>query len=431
MKTLGTRWQIALVASWTLAVVAVLGLSPCRVVAQDESGGEKFKNLDEEQAAPNEGAANPQATSGKFKITVDRVRRVDIRTPMSLDHTAFPMVGSKINQQSQSDSSTETTPEGHVLQKSAGGGGAGTGGGGGCAFLSPNLLLDLKVEGPKTGGKRKWICELNGKVRAIDDQGREASAPEFPSMLRYRLQGVDYHQGPGRTATHLNLPADAKSISSLDGQLHVAPAIVNEIAFQGSELAKKTEKRSGDIAAKLSKVAQSPEGIDVKLSIEPVKKPKQNTHPMQMQMPNPADMLKQFMKDSAGGRITVALVDSAGFTHAPKSTSNNASNSGSFQNSGPNGGGSGTFSSQSSGGSANGGGFGGGDRGSSGDVEKPLNQHNANKSPADKSDSTPGTTYHFDPLPEGVTVKSIQCTVIDLIGEPMPVPFHLENVPLP
>jgi hypothetical protein len=281
-------------------------------------------------------------------------------------------------------------------------------------------------------------------------------------MYRFKLQGVDYPHGPGRTSIHLNLPETpqpAKSIKSLEGELHIADAIVDEIAFTGAELKKPTEKTSGSTLAKLSKVTQTPKGIDAKLLIDSTKKEKPfNPFAHGGQMQDPAEQLKKMMKQTAPGRVTVVLVDSEGNVHAPKSTSGNSSssNQGSFNNGNPNNGTSGTFSSKSGGGSSSGsfsgggGGGGGGswggssggnggnggsfsseDEGNSQSAEKPAGKRHGKKSAGGAADSAPGAVFHFDPLPEGVTIQSIECTVIDLNGDPKPVPFRLENIPLP
>jgi hypothetical protein len=39
--------------------------------------------------------------------------------------------------------------------------------------------------------------------------------------------------------------------------------------------------------------------------------------------------------------------------------------------------------------------------------------------------------FHFDPLPEGATVESIICTIIDCSNPPQSVPFRLKDIPLP
>jgi hypothetical protein len=482
MKTFGTGSRRLLGLLGSVAILAGLGLSPGRLSAQVEDMADKFKNLDDEQAEP---AQKAQSTAGKFKVSVDRVRRLDIHTPMSMDHTAFPQVGGVMKSGSHQETKSEGNEQGGGVT-STGGAFAGGGSGGGCAFRSPNLVLDLKLDGPKTGSKRQWVCELNGNIRAIDDQGREGSAPSFPSTLRYRAQGIDYPAGPGRAAVHLNLPETpgAKYLRSLDGELHVVEATVSGMTFQGPDLKKPTEKRANDSSARLEKIRKSPEGIDVSLSISASKKANAGFDPMQ----NPGEHFKEMLREMSPGRINVSLVDSEGNTHAPVSTSNNSSNGtssggsgggnfgpgggmpmggaggggsfggsggggsfggggggngGSFGGGGGNGvrtfksvkssqsSGGGSFSSGGSSGGGSGGSFNLGDGDGSQSSDNPSGHARKKKSASRKPDATPGNLYHFEPLPEGVTVKSIVCTVIDINGEPQSVPFHLENIPLP
>lgn len=404
MRTYGSRSWRALGLLLATIIVAVLGLLPWRLAAQTQ------------ETQTKEGAAVPDAkklakavtTSGSYKITIDDIRREDDRR-FTMEPNAFPMTGMQGFERSE----TKTTPNG---QTTTGGGGMSGGGGMGGAFAVPNLILDISVKGPRTDGKRQLICALNGKVVAVDDIDRTLDCPAMPAWMRAELVGVKYDRTPGKAAIHLALPKNeppATYLKSIDGELLVAEAAVTQIAFRGKDLSHPTKKQGGGVSAQFEKLTESPKGIDVQFTAMPTAKAKPNFNAGGNMMEH---MRKQMLANTPG-RISVLIEDSEGEMHSPTSTRVKSSGSESREEKRPNGSTSFSSSGASSGGSIHQS-FGPG--GSSDSSEIPAGDPNS------KYDS-----YLFDPLPDGVTVKSVVCRVTDFVAEPRPVRFHFEGVRLP
>jgi beta-lactamase regulating signal transducer with metallopeptidase domain len=397
MRTFGTSSRRVFVLSWCVAAVAVLGLLPWRLVAQTEEEEQK-----EEKAAAQKKATS-EATSGQYKIVVDRVRREDNRR-ITMAPSGFPPFAGKGSQHTE----TKTFPGGQATTSTAAMGGASGG-----VFRIPNLILDVTVKEKRTDKRHQLVCTPIGKCKAIDDQGREADSEDSAGWLRLELEGVEYRRGPGQTALHLAL-ADgdppAKYLKSVDGELLVAEATVGKVAFQAKDLSRPTKKNANGVAVRLEKVTKSAEGVDVKLEVGPPPGAHANADPMA----NPMAGFQRMMLANAPGRVSVVLEDSEGEMHAASKQSQ--------QGGGSSGGSSVSHSSGSWGGG--GGGAGGGSWGAGG-------PHGKRSGTFSSGDSTPGQTFHFEALPEGVTIKAIHCKVTDFAGTPKAVPYHFENIQIP
>jgi hypothetical protein len=339
---------------------------------------------------PPERVAVAKTASGPFTILVDRVRWFS-GLGISMAPSGFPPVPDNTFVQSEQ----KNTGNGMV-----GGTSAGMSGGSAGAFPQPNLILDVLVKGPKTSAKSQLACLVKGKVRASDDLGRPAESPETPVWLRLSLPGVDYPQGSGRTAVHLALPElqpQAHYLQSVDGELLVAEAAINNVAFTKADLKNSAVKRAGGISVRLNQFRQTKNGIDVTLSASP---------PPGARMQNPMEQMMSMM--ASQGRLSAVLEDDKGGLH-PVADNNKTTTL-------PNGtrvaaGGGGGGSGMTSGGTAWGG---------------PGGMMGQNS-----FESWPTQDFHFDPLPKGLKVKAIRCTVTDHTGPPQTVPFHLENIRLP
>jgi beta-lactamase regulating signal transducer with metallopeptidase domain len=414
MKNFGTRSWKVFALSWFVAIVAALGLLPWRLVAQtesDEVAAEKALK------AVNEQVMKVDSKSGPYKVTVDRVRR-EAGRKITMVESGFPPFfgnGGNGNSNGTQHSETKTFPGGQAAASGAAmGGGGGMAGGSGGVFHVPNLILDVVVTGPKMDKKHQLLCTVHGAVKAVDDQGRAADSPP-DNWMRTELLGVEYKRGPGRMAIHLALaPGDppARYLKSVDGELLVAEGIVNQMTFRSDELSHPAKKTVGGVSVHLEKVSQSTDGIDVTLGALPAKA--NNVNPMN----NPMEHMQRRMLANAPGRVKLVIEDSDGEMHAVKNTSQHisGSNGGSSFESGSSSG-SGSFGGGSSGGSS--GGSGGGPNGKQG------GSISSGGSPGQ------GTVYHFDPLPEGVSIKAIHCRVTDFVDAPKAIPFHLENIQLP
>jgi hypothetical protein len=386
MKTLGRRSWKVLALSWGVAIVAVLGLLPWQVVAQGEEGSKEAK-----KPAPAEQRMNVEITSGQFKITLDRVRWEPGRI-VALIPTGFPYVGEVGSQQNESEAMPGGQGRTSTTKASSNASGA---------FAIPNLMnliLDVAVKAPHASKKQQLICIVSGKVQAVDDLGRTADSADLPNTLGLQLTGVGYREGPGRTAIHLYLPPSnsvPRYLQTVDGQLLVAAGTVNRLTFPESELSNSTTKRGGGVSARVEKIRRAPDGIDVTLVVSPPRNAQRNGN----RMANPMAQLRQMIHANDPGRVSVALVDSQGNTHPAVERANKSV--------APDGT---TFYS-------GGGGGGGGGGGSNGSFSPTK--------------SNPARDYHFEPLPSGVTVKAITCTVTDLGDTPKVVPFHFKSVQLP
>jgi hypothetical protein len=261
------------------------------------------------------------------------------------------------------------------------------GGAGGGDVGTANLVIDLQVSGPKNNSNQ-LLCTVLGKVQAKDDLGNAIDAPDVPAHLRMQVSGLEYPQGSGCAAVHLNLKNEqAKSIKSLSGDLLVMDARVQTTAFQGKELDRVSTRQLNGVTVRLSKVESAEDGIKVSAGVS---------------MPNPfADKLNFHNMQN---RLRVVLEDSEGKTHTARSASG-----------GGGGGGGGSSGGSFSSGGGGSGGVRSGARAGGGAETRSLASYN----------------LQFAPLPQGVTVKKIVCTVTELLSEPQRVTFRFSDLPLP
>jgi hypothetical protein len=270
---------------------------------------------------------------------------------------------------------------------SGGGWSAGTGGSGASSgdVGSANLVIDLRVDGPRNS-PNQILCTVFGKAQAKDDLGNAIEAPDMPAHLRMELSGIDYPQDSGCAAVHLNVEnGEPKSIKSLSGDLLVMDARIQTASFEGKDLDKVSTRMLNGVMVRLNKVQTTEKGINVEAGVS---------------MPNP--FVDKLNFHNMQNRLRVVLEDSEGKTHTARSSSGGGGGGGS-------GGGSssgGRFSSGGGGGSSHSGGP--GDR-------LPLASYN----------------LQFAPLPEGVAIKKITCTVTELLSGPQRVAFGFNDLPLP
>ncbi len=398
MKSIGTRSRKTMVLSWAVAMVAVLGLLPWRLAAAPKAEAKPAAN------APGEQRVNVESTSGPFKVAVDRVRYVPGHMP-SMVPSGIPLEPGK--------------PGLHVEQHlfpggMAGGAAGGMGGGGGGAFNIPNLILNVVVKPPLAAKKHTLLCAVEGKVRAIDDQGHEAGSDGMPSWAKLQLQEVDYPQGSGRVAIHLYLSPsapEARYLKTVEGKLVVADATADQITFQGSDLTHRTKKRSGGMSARLDKVEDGSEGVVATITLSEAER-----HDEADDTENPMAAMQRMMMAIRPGRVSVTLLDSEGKTHTAEPQGNRS------------GGG--------NGGAVFGGGAGGGGGGGTTRITKswgrsgPHGFSRGSFSSSEPDASTP-REYHFGVLPAGVKPKAITCSVTDIVGKPKTVPFKFKDIRLP
>jgi hypothetical protein len=390
MRTFGTGLRRVCVLWSFVVMIAVLGLLPTRPAA-------RAAEADKEPAAKKEVLA--RGVSGNYTILVDGVRHAGGRG-FHTEQTGFPMFSGKPSLKTWSN---ETHSHGPVQMPGGTGGTASgstvsgmAGGGGGShvtRFTRPNLVLDLKVEGPRQHPGSCLVCEVNGKVRAEDDQGNELESPGFAAWERIRLPGVKYRDGDGRTAVHLYRPntvIKAKSLRLLEGQLLVAEAKQGRFVFEGKELARETSKTSNGTTAQLIEVKTTPQGVDVTLEVPlpPLKNER-----------DPAERIQRFM--ASQGRLNVTLEDDQGHTYRPFGCESSAR------------GGTKTVTHSSSG---------------------PLHRKDsrgAHQMYGESHESSSAKVFRFGPLPNDAKPKAVHCTVTDLLGESKAVNFSLKDIPLP
>jgi len=461
MKNFGTGSWRTLALVWLLALVAVFGLLPWRVVARDGPDAE-----DPGAKAPP--AVLAETKSGPYTITVDRAQH-DKGSRIMFSRGVFPITAGMTSGTTDSTSSqgtwTQTNAGGAAGGMAGGMGvgmGVGMGGGSASVFKKPNLVLDIALAGPKLSGGSQWLCTVAGAVRGQDERGRDVESPGMNPSTELRLSNVEYREGPGRTALHLYLPPDdveSRSLAGIEGALLVAQGTVDRVTFKPGELTRRTTKRGKHVAVRVDQFRQTPEGVGVVVAASPPAALQATAGPAAM-MQDPMAHMRAVM--AAHGRLRVALVDSQGRVRQPTSqgstmTGGSGGGSGSSWSStsggqdssgrrwsttrsgrrssggasgsgfasggfGANGGAAGAAGGVSGGAS---GGFGAGD-GTSGGFGGPGVSMGA----GGPSDGWPTQEIHFAPLPDGVTIKSLVCTVTDLTDEPKTVPFRLENIPL-
>jgi hypothetical protein len=405
----------------------------------------------------SETAALAKTASGPYTIVVDRARW-DFGKGVGMAPSGLPMqmpmqTFEKSQMNTFGDHKQGGTPQAPTSTMTSGmssgtGGGGGGGGGWGGTFTRPNLILDVKVQLTSKGdspifsaeklgqspGRRQLICVPKDKVRALDDQGRQLDSTTDPPSMRTVLPGVEYPQGDGRMALHLYVPLNpaARYIQSIDGDMLVAEASVRSAKFQGADLTKATTKRAGAGPVRLSKLQRSSEGIEAGIIAPPIG----TSRPQSM------NLMDRLREQRTRPQVTVELEDSNGGIHSPVSSSaeEQTNDESSSTQQLPGGGSSTTTTHQSGGmmsgsysssGSSGGGSFGMGSGGTNQPPKKGV-QEGANltgwKSP---HESLPATNFRFDPLPDGIKVKSIRCTITEGVSAPKTVPFHLENIRLP
>jgi hypothetical protein len=374
-----------------VAVVAVLGLLPWRLAAEPKADAKPAAK------APGEQRVIVEIKSGPFKVAVDRVRYVPGHM-MSLLPSGIPLVPGKMGM--------------HVEQHSfpggmAGGAAGGMAGGGGGGFSIPNLILDVIVKAPAAAKKHFLLCAVEGKVRATDDLGHEVESADIPSWAELQLEGVDYPQGSGRAAIHLYLPPSdpkAQYLKTVEGELLVADATVNQIIFEGSDLTHRTSKRSGGMSARLDKVEDGSDGVVATLAVSVAEK-HEGRDPMRDSM----EALQEMMVANGPERVSVTLLDSEGKAHTAGPPGNAA-------------------------GRANGGAFfgGGAGRGTTKSWRR-VGPHGVSGGSFSSSqpDANKPLEYHFGVLPAGVKAKAITCTVTDITGKSRAVPFKFKDIRLP
>jgi beta-lactamase regulating signal transducer with metallopeptidase domain len=414
MKNMRSRSKAIVACSWAVVAVAMLGLLPWRLVAQTGSGSGTFtvatgsssgsadsENSKERGDRGKERGSNVTGTAGNYSLKVDRVRRVS-----SPSHDQFPngfplFAGMKLNEQSNVQQD---------VSGSSGGGAISGGVGGSYSYHRPNLILDVELTAAKRG-KKQLLCNVIGEVKAKDDQGREVMGSQAGPWLKLLVDGVDYQHGAGRTAIHLALPAsssDAVCLESVDGELLVAEGTLDRIEFKDRDLRKRTMKKGEHATARLDKIEQSSNGIEVTLAVSaPDQGPQTPKLEQLRQGKNMMDLMKQEMIRNSPGRVTLVMEDSEGRSHYGKSEEFGKGGDSSSA---------GSSSWSSSGQSSNG--------------VKWSRGGSSSTAQADEAGLVPAK-YHFRSLPEGVEVKSIACVVMTCESEPKKVPFHLDDVALP
>jgi len=414
MKDFGTQSLPMAALSWLFVAVALLGLLPWRAVAQSTPEKDLKAAEAAEEAEEAEGAAgkNPfapvRAASGQYTVIVEGARPAFGQ--MGMQPSGFPMIPDRASQDARQVTRSGGSG-GARWSVSAGGMGGGMGGGFAGAYTKPNMILDVRVE-PSTPHRGKGVCllcEINGKVKAVDENGNEFDSPGTPAMWRHRFVDMEYPAGSGCTAIHLYRPPNSgQYLRSLDGELYVIEAKQTSLTFTGRELSRKTSKRRGNVTVQLGKVKKTAEGIDVTADVSP---------PPVTNRRNMFELMQRAF--TSRNRLGVTIEDTEGRVYQPTQTSSNSGGSTSWKNGGSSGGSSGGASWGSSSGSG-GGSFGPG--GSGGTTWS---------SGGGGSSGGEGSQFHFDPLPDGVGLKAVHCTVTDHQGKPKAVTFHLENIPLP
>ena len=260
----------------------------------------------------------------------------------------------------------------------AGSNGIGRSGGFAGALDGPTLIVDLRVGRPSDKSAR-LLCAVIGRVQAQDDRGNVLDAPDLPAYLKMELQGADYPRGIGCTAVHLN-PRDgnARSIRSLAGELLVADAEVATVAFEGGELNKVSTRQLGRGTVQLDEIQSAADGIGVNVSFS------------MRGGGDPADSMRDY--STMHSRLRVVLEDSSGRSHEPQMFSTGGGGGDSFSSSG---------------------------NGKGGTRELRAGGYAMSQS------------LLFAPLPPGVTVKRIVCSMTDLLGEPRRIAFRFADLPLP
>jgi beta-lactamase regulating signal transducer with metallopeptidase domain len=410
LKNFGRRSRRVFVLSWMLACVATLCLLPWRLVAQIDSAakptmlrssaGSERKvgpaSRTGDHAQSSEQVDPVQADPSAYTITLDRVRRCNASIcDVGIVTSGFLMDGENGYQAVK----TDVVPFGKIKMN--------------CIqyfapceqrrYTPPNLVLELAVRGPKPPAGLQFMCNINGKVRGIDDRGRPVDSADVRSPLRLFINGLDYFPGTNRAAIHLNLPEGkpaAKQLRYIEGELHITEAAISQVKFDETELSQTTMKYSNDVILRLESVRQSSNGIKVTLA----------TSPPSSLLRARTDTERLNGQFNAFGRLHVVMCDSRGIVHSIGTTRKS-----------PNGQ---EFCDMTV-------------RMSrinlARDAWVSKHESHATDSPEESAltDLWPTIDYHFDPLPDGVRVESIICTIVNCPKPPQSLPFRLENIPLP
>lgn len=398
MKSIGTRSRKTLVLSWAIGLAAVLGLLPWRLAAAPNP----------EAKLPKAEDVKVEASSSGYKLAIDRVRYVPGHM-IAPGRSGLPFIPPG-EMKMEGNMVDETSPDGRTRMQ-GGAMGGGMGGGSGGAFRVPNLVLDVLVKGRKLPKNHVLLCTTEGKVHAIDELNHGADSPSDPSWIKTELAGVDYLRGSGRTAIHLFLPPFGEGthyLKTVEGKMAVCEAAISEATFQKKELERKAVKRVNGKTIRIDKVEEVGGGIEVTVAVSaPQNRDDEEIDPMR----NPMAAMQKMMMNSASGQVSLTMMDNEGKTHTAQSKNG--------QTQGGMGGG--NFVA---------GGVGGGGTTRSWRRSGPHGM-SGGSSTSSRPDTSKPHVYRFDILPAGVEMKSITCTVTDIVGKPKLVPFKFNDVPLP
>jgi len=376
MKDSSDRRHWGKPVSVSLLSLAVVGLLPWRLVAQPPAA--TTGRLSAESVTQTRDATDNKVASG----AADRVGRPLATVSVGEFNVAVDNVRWAEREVSWVESgfpfeATRSIDDPAVGGPSGMGGGAGGGSSGGFSFGglrgTPNLVVDLRVSRPGNA-QSPLLCTVLGKVLAEDDRGNTIDAPVLPAHLRMELRGVEYPRANGCTPVHLSIrDKNARSIKSLAGKLLVMNVETQTVAFEGSDLSKVSTRRLDGGTIQLEEVQQTQDGIGVSVSFS------------MRGGGDPIDSTRDY--STMHNRLRVVLEDSEGETHEAQSFS-------------AGGGGSGSFTS-------------------SGTREVRAGSYAMSQS------------LQFPPLPQGVVVKKIVCSMTDPRGEPRRIAFQFANLPLP
>jgi hypothetical protein len=192
----------------------------------------------------------------------------------------------------------------------------------------------------------------------------------------------------------------AKRLRYIEGELHVTEAAISQVKFDEAELSETTMKYSNDVILRLESVRQSSNGIKVTLATSPP--------PTLLHARTETERLNgQF---NAFGRLHVVMCDSRGILHSIGATRKAPTGQ--------------EFCDMTV-------------RISRIDLARgvsattPKSHAPGSGSESAFTDLWPTIDYSFDPLPDGVRVESILCTIVNCPKPPQSLPFRIENIPLP
>jgi beta-lactamase regulating signal transducer with metallopeptidase domain len=401
LKTSGTRTRRILAFSWTIAIVAAIGLLPWRLVAANDA------ILSASSTPPRSNpAAVPQDEKGSDNNYIERT--IDVETAVG----PFLVSANRLRIHTGDGFHFASVPSGLPVTFTDGQSELGA------EYFQPNTILDLQIKNTKNE-KKQWICNAIGSVRASDAQGKVYESPEQKGFLRLHMRNVDYPEGAGHAALHLRLPPEvlkSKQLASIEGSLLVIEGNVHQMVFDQSDIAKLTKisphsinpetrpkppvktytSRSGQNSIIITDIDYASDGINVLLAMpwSPDPKWNQNLSEYQKELSKKICIANLVLQDSQGQTHTVGYnPHSEDGTKGPTISVGD----GSLRTS------TGTWSSMPA------------------------------YACALKRSDRPMLMFHFhfDPLPGGVTIQSLTCTITEQFGKPRLVPFKLESIPLP